>query len=268
MGDFKYKGGVLIIGSLLWDPDRAEWRQESFGNDFHAIIVRSPIRYGRYSSGEKRQCPTMVFNYDFEKTGRKGKTKVISFQNAEMTMQEVINAARGLSFAEGSRDDDFIKGDPKWCILLFQLNPKLNQEKKLYFMQHWVKNYNYAITGKIQDYFRMESEVKAVFDINGELQIEWPIEINHLDFILATQTQPRKTKGDRSDFLNPAEIASQFHARPEYFFKNRLNGIQTSQDDQIISFLRAFDRSTFINNCLAQGLMAEEISLVFPDLNA
>ena len=55
-------GGVLIIGSLLWDVDkiRERWR-DNFLDMKRKLPVAAPIRYGRVSS--ERKCTfTMVFS--------------------------------------------------------------------------------------------------------------------------------------------------------------------------------------------------------------
>ena len=62
------KGAILIIGSLLWDPDknkeigfRKRWRDKRLivKNKIH---VKAPIRYGKLSCNEKNY--TMVFSKD------------------------------------------------------------------------------------------------------------------------------------------------------------------------------------------------------------
>ena len=68
----KLKGGVIIIGSLLWQDDlklntndkiRYNWRNTSL-NLSEKILVKLPIRYGRYSDGN---IYTMVFSMNCEK---------------------------------------------------------------------------------------------------------------------------------------------------------------------------------------------------------
>src|SRR5258705_2850708 len=64
---FNLKGGVLIIGSLLWqdhlnklgDDIRKTWRAEHLLMD-NKIMVSVPIRYGRFS--DKNKIYTMVFS--------------------------------------------------------------------------------------------------------------------------------------------------------------------------------------------------------------
>src|SRR5690348_14469584 len=52
--------GILIIGSLYWEPSREAWRNERLSVE-ESYRVRAPIRYGRLS--EKRgNTYTMVFS--------------------------------------------------------------------------------------------------------------------------------------------------------------------------------------------------------------
>jgi hypothetical protein len=55
--------GVLIIGSLLWDPDerRAAWRGARLDLT-SSQIVAAPIRYGRLSGKQRGRTYTMVFS--------------------------------------------------------------------------------------------------------------------------------------------------------------------------------------------------------------
>lgn len=58
------RGGILIVGSLLWDRrrERDEWRQARLRID-DAVHVRVPIRYGR-CSGSRGDTFTMTFAGD------------------------------------------------------------------------------------------------------------------------------------------------------------------------------------------------------------
>ena len=73
----RLNGGVIIIGSLLWQHDlcpekfdnvRRSWRNAALILD-EKILVKLPIRYGRYSKGS---IYTMVFSTRCEKTQRLG----------------------------------------------------------------------------------------------------------------------------------------------------------------------------------------------------
>jgi hypothetical protein len=61
MDSKKFVGAVLTIGSLYWDKDaREQWQKERINKE-ESILVFSPIRYGRKSSG-RSDTYTMVFS--------------------------------------------------------------------------------------------------------------------------------------------------------------------------------------------------------------
>ena len=62
------KGAILIIGSLLWDPDqgnekgaRKTWRNKRLKME-DRVHVKVPIRYGRLSGSVHNRHFTMVFS--------------------------------------------------------------------------------------------------------------------------------------------------------------------------------------------------------------
>ncbi len=57
------RGGILIIGSLMWDNDqRAAWRRSHLSVD-DKVYVKSPIRYGRLSR-TRGNIFTMILGLD------------------------------------------------------------------------------------------------------------------------------------------------------------------------------------------------------------
>lgn len=70
----KLKGGVIIIGSLLWDDKnkRKNWRKGHLNCD-EAFRVELPIRYGRYSKDRRKEY-TMVFSKDCQKNKKRSGT--------------------------------------------------------------------------------------------------------------------------------------------------------------------------------------------------
>ena len=53
-------GGILIVGSLLWDERREGWRRSRLDME-SAELVTAPIRYGRQSE-TRGNTYTMVFS--------------------------------------------------------------------------------------------------------------------------------------------------------------------------------------------------------------
>jgi len=254
-----YKAGVLMIGSLLWDntKGRKPWREHYFGENFYSNIidVQVPIRYGRYSTG--RKCPTMVFSQEFLESKKLGVGKFLPFKNQRMAMSELISAAKDLSEAEGSTSRTFLKGSrTKWCIISYLINDCLSGEKKESFLETWTNNYDQELTSELLDNFKMDSEKKSLIDNQGCLNIEWPEPLSSYDLVLSTQTKPRKTENDSLDYLNTTDLASQFFEKPEYFLKNKLNGISTADDTEIIGQLKNKELNTFRKNAIDNGCLS------------
>ena len=124
----RLNGGVIIIGSLLWQHDlcpaksdnvRRSWRNTALILD-EKILVKLPIRYGRYSKGS---IYTMVFSTRCEKTQRLGTGHVIPFKNNSIEHLDVlICEARMMSKAEGM-EGKFIGGTNQiWATMGILIN--------------------------------------------------------------------------------------------------------------------------------------------------
>ena len=119
----KLKGAVLIVGSLLWDPDqvndpgaRKKWRNTRLVmND--RIHVKAPIRYGRLSGSEPNRHYTMVFSKECEEQEKLGTAFVVPFKREMIrSFKGIENQARFLSKAEGNSNDSLCKGNnEKWA---------------------------------------------------------------------------------------------------------------------------------------------------------
>jgi hypothetical protein len=259
-----YRAGVLMIGSLLWDntKGRKPWREHYFGENFYPNIidVQVPIRYGRYSTG--RKCPTMVFSQDFLKSEKFGVGKFLPFKNHRMTISELISAAKDLSEAEGSTSRNFLKGGKtkKWCIMSYLINNQLTGDKREAILKNWANNYEQELNSDLLDNFKMNSEKESLIDKQGYLRVEWPKSLLSYDLILTTQTKPRKTKDNCSNYLNTLELASEFFEKPEYFIKNKLNGISTADDTEIIGQLKNKELNTFRKNAIDNGCLEIEVN--------
>src|SRR5687768_12820053 len=99
-------GGVLIIGSLLWQPNlgnsenviRKEWRDNHLKMR-SKILVNVPIRYGRLSSNG---IYTMTYSNTCKK--KPGNAYAIAFRNNPVkTYNDLLSEAIELSRAEGMR---------------------------------------------------------------------------------------------------------------------------------------------------------------------
>lgn len=255
-----YRAGVLILGSLLWDNSkgRKAWREHYFGENFYPNIidVKVPIRYGRFS--KFRGCPTMVLSYEYWDEEKYGTAKFVPFKNQELQFSELICAARDLSSAEGSSSREFIKGGKtKWCILTCWLNGSMKNKES--FLNKWSERYSPTLTNGIVENFKMNSEDESLINERGHLKMGWPEILTAYDVVLATQTKPRKSECCQCNYLETNKLAEQIFNKPEYFIKNRLNGITTSDDVSIIEVLKSKDLSIFRKNAKDNGCIKSEV---------
>ncbi len=232
----KLKGGILIIGSLLWDLNnkigfRENWRRKRLmmKNEIH---VKAPIRYGR-RSGEKKNF-TMIFSKECENENKLGTAYLIPFKNNTIkSFKGVENQARFLSKAEGANDNNLKKGEKnEWCTIGILLNPEFNKELKNQILSKWKSKL--LNDGGLKDI----TIYKSVLSNEGEIKINWLKAINRneqkvvdeFDFILATCTKPTEDPYPDEEIISKDIIIDE----RKYFFKNIQNGITTFQDRKIL----------------------------------
>ena len=231
------KGGVLIIGSLLWqdyldkpgDDIRKNWRANSLSIT-NKIQVRIPIRYGRFS--EKSQIYTMVFSNACKR--KSGTAFVVPFLSQIQSNKQLINEAEKLSEAEGMKKK-FVAGDDVWSVLGILINQKHNGAKvKRNLVALWNNSLNKAFDEKL---FRIGKE-KPCLKSNGVLDIPWPStidprkseELSSYDFIIATATKPTKYP-----LIKELSGCVKNDTGRYYFVENYKSGIVTFQDLQVMS---------------------------------
>ncbi|MBK8680397.1 MAG: hypothetical protein IPN31_00490 [Bacteroidetes bacterium] len=262
----KYNAGVLIIGSLYWDSNNARdtWRLNAFGESYwlHKKEIQVPLFYGRYSI--ERKCPTMIIRSSYHIEGEYGTGIFMPFRRRNLTNDQLLLYAQDLSEAEGRNSQDFIKGnDVKWCIVLAWLNPNLEVEKRNSFIEFWKSQYVPPIDESIMNNFKYDNEDSSVFDENGLLQLEWPNGLEDIDIVFLTQTKPRLEGGGKLSSPSVNTLANQIFLHPEYFIKNRLNGIITVDDNAIIALIKERDRADLIAKAINNGCSQNDIDLFF-----
>jgi len=233
--DWRLKGGVIIIGSLLWqdnlydnDRIRLDWREQHLDMD-NKIYIKAPIRYGRKS---KDNIVTMVFSNRMRR--KKGFCYVVPFKRTIHNIDELICEALALSCAEGM-NGNFVKN---WGVLTYLFNDSLiddSVKKEIVKVFRIRKNINFDI-----DDYKLDRE-KSCVTKSLKLNIDWPIpvieedkaKLNEFHFLLATATKP----------TNPAikihDIAKMVKSdkKRRYFINNLINGIITSEDFEISKLL-------------------------------
>lgn len=233
----KLKGGVLIIGSLLWDKTkiREDWRNDNL-NITKIIDVKIPIRYGRLSS-KRSSIYTMVFSSEYCTANYLGTGKFIPFKENLVAFKELNIQCTELIKAEHNKDTlDFTRFNWSWGTLAIMFNPKslLEDYENIELTKHFIKEWNKKIGAgfKINDY--KVGEEKEILDNQAFLNFSWPNSLDEYDFFITTSN-----KSGLQKYPEPTEIAEKFNTNgAEYFYKNISNNITTFQDKQIKNLLK------------------------------
>ena len=229
------KIGVLMIGSLYWDPARKAWRSSRLV-DGPPQYVSVPIRYGRRSS-TRGNTYTMVFSTKLEDTQEHGQAIVLPCRNALTTASDLIDEAECLWAAESNRACSNCISARWGCVALLP-NPSGNLSEDI--LDVWAER----VSGK-HGYGRLRrarNECEAV-DNRGILRFRWPKEIDGselgFDALLGTATNPHIPN---DDYVSAQTVAEAWKT-PEgakyrdYFTNNHANGITTFQDEEIKAWL-------------------------------
>ena len=230
------RGGVIIIGSLLWDNkgNRQKWRKNDlcFENRFKVYI---PIRYGRYSC--KRKVYTMVFsNNCYLKRYGLGTGWVLPIKTKINLFGELKEEAKKMGEAEGF-NDGFSSSDWGSVALLLNPNKIINDSIK----EEWGKLMSCKISNHSLLSKKLKSE-KSPIDSDGFLAIRWPEEvtpknkIGKLDFLIATVTTPKLIN---NRYPTAYKIANAMEKVDDYLYfeENREHEITTFQDERILNII-------------------------------
>ena len=235
------KGGVLIIGSLLWDKHqgkylnvRQNWRTKRL-NFNKRIHVFAPIRYGRTSNG----IYTMVFSKLAEINNNLGTIYFVPFKKEINSFNGIYNQAKYLSNAEGARDMKLVKGTNEvWCVIGILFNPNFDNERKTALLNSFQQKLEEENLNDEYTKFCISPEV-SILSAQGEINIKWPKttnpkiqeELNSFDFMIATcPLQNIESYPDAATIK--AAIPNDVR---DYFYRNISNGITTFQDREIMS---------------------------------
>lgn len=222
--------GILIIGSLLWDKDRQQWRDERLDCN-QSELVSAPIRYGRLSGRRRGYTYTMVFS----RSAPEGHARVVCCSRAITSAGDLITEALHLWEAEElSRDTGRIAAN--WGRVALLRNPKRRVPEDL--LRAWVQRVK-----REQGYGNVSqlADEGALISPDGMLQIDWPRCITggapvDLDLLLVTANNPTLT-GTPPFYPTVDAIVNAWNGtapeHAEYFWKNADHGIMTFQDDEI-----------------------------------
>lgn len=210
------RGGILIIGSLLWDDQPAErpaWRDSRLLLDRGESVIAS-LHYGRRSRGSKRGN-TFTMTFDNAAPAR-GSAIVVPCASSACRAEDLINEAENLWAAEDEFAGAGALGKGWGCVgALFRPGTPDH------WLEHWCKVFRE----------RVASPISPVDDC-GLLEIAWPLRLDggpvDLDFLLATATQ-RECARPTANEIADAWIG-QDHRYVRYFFENVRHGIRTGDD--------------------------------------
>lgn len=236
------KGGVLIIGSLLWqdhlnevgDDIRKTWRANHLLTE-QKIMVKVPIRYGRYSA--KSRIYTMTFSKAVTQK-KLGTAYFVPFRNENLLNTEQLHQeAIALSAAEGM-NNNFVAN---WgAVLGVAINEqKIDKKSKVVLTNFWRDKLS-ANNNFHHETFKINKSESSCIKANGILNFKWirPVDsrqqksLDSYDFFMATATKPT----DYPSLKTLAENVKNDKTR-YYFIENYKNGITTFQDIPILNQL-------------------------------
>ncbi|MEA2006418.1 MAG: hypothetical protein U9O50_09220 [Acidobacteriota bacterium] len=227
------RGGVIIIGSLLWDTkkNRQKWRENDlyYKNGFQAYL---PIRYGRCST-TRRNTYTMVFsNKCYSRRYGLGTGWILPIRAETNSFNDLKVEAKKMGKVEGFNDGL----SNNWGSVALLLNP--NNEIDNSISAEWAKLMSSKISNHSLLIEKLKSE-KSPIESNGFLAIRWQEEVTQkkkiekLDFLIATVTSPTLIKGRYPTAYRIADAMKKAKYY-DYFLRNMRHGIITFQDEKIL----------------------------------
>ncbi|MBD3293829.1 MAG: hypothetical protein GF393_12970 [Armatimonadia bacterium] len=242
----KLKGGIIIIGSLIWedhldnkktDNIRKDWRQQYLIEK--RTLTKVPIRYGRESQ-TREDTYTMIFSKSCE--DNLGQGLILPFNEDIITFEGLERQAIALAKAEGIYKASNLRLTSSWGSVGLLINPKLNQTdfaSKELIQKKWSEIYRSYCDTFIADYYKTSDENSSPITQDGFLNITWQTEMDGFDLLLATPVIPKP-----KSFLNAEDIAQRMIDKKykTYFLNNKKNNIDTTMDDKIKHILDNADR--------------------------
>jgi len=206
------RGGILIIGSLLWDNrQRDAWRRSRLHVD-GKVHVKAPIRYGRRSKSWGKTF-TMTLGTD----DALGKAVLIPCASPIGGVTCLVAEAEVLWKAEHSAAAPNSISASCGCVgVLFDPDtPRAN------WSEGWAS------------YFRSNARPVPPVDDTGMLRIAWPVAIAEgrpadVDVVLATATKAEANRPTATEIADAWVDQNNGHER--YFFENVRHGIRTPDD--------------------------------------
>jgi len=233
----KIKGGVIIIGSLIWedhlnnkkaDNIRKEWRRQNLINQ--PTLTKVPIRYGRESQ-TREDTYTMIFSKSCE--DNLGQGLILPFNQDIITFEGLERQAIALAIAEGIYKADNLRLTSNWGSVGLLINPKLNETdfaSKELIQKKWADIYHSYSDTFIDDNYKTNDENSSPITQDGFLNITWQTEMDAFDLLVATPVIPKP-----KSLLTANDIAKRMIDKnyQTYFQSNKRHRIATAVDDEI-----------------------------------
>ncbi len=223
-----YKGGIITVGSLLWDNHalRTSWRRKYLNLSVKKIQVQLNIRYGRQSISRNGAYTIVFCNHPATRPGR---GYIIPLSKELNEAEKIIPLAKALAAAEKKEEINNQTLHWYWGTVALWIKPSRSDKEIEPLRKVWEEKYGHIDNSR----FSIENE-NPVISKKGYLNIHYNPEMSRFDFLLATATVPKPRK-----ILSPSEIAKKINceSKHSYFCMNRKNGIRTFQDDEIIEVL-------------------------------
>jgi hypothetical protein len=225
VNEINYRGGVLIIGSLLWEDSkiRQEWRSQNLNME-EKLLINLPIRYGRIS--KSRSCThSMIFSSECKMDDKMGKGYFIPFKD-NLNIKQLIEQGKIFIDAEHNRITDLTRFNWGWGCLGITVNPNLQIEEANNLKLEWKKKFG---KGFNPGQYRIGQE-ESIVSKEGVLKIEWQNELDEIDFVIGTATKP-----NIDSYPNARKIALKMliNDYDNYFKNNRRMSISTFQDLEV-----------------------------------
>lgn len=231
------KGGVVIIGSLIWEDHldnakqdyiRKDWRKQNLCDK--PVLTKVPIRYGR-ESRTRKYTYTMVFSTSYENT--LGQALILPFNENVISFELLERQAIALAIAEGIYKMDNLRLTSNWGSVALLTNPKLKEKDFAsyeFIRKKWADIYHSYRETFLADNYRAKEESDSVMTQDGFLNIGWQAEMNEFDLLIATPVIPKP-----KSLLKPADIGQRMidNDYQTYFLNNKKWNIKTAADEVI-----------------------------------
>lgn len=244
----KLKGGVIIIGSLIWedhlnnkkkDNIRKEWRKQNLIDE--PSLTKVPIRYGRESQ-TREDTYTMIFSKSCE--DNLGQGLILPFNQDIVTFEGLERQAIALAIAEGIYKADNLRLTSSWGSVGLLINPKLKESdfaSKELIQKKWSEIYHSYSDTFIADCYKINTENNSPITQDGFLNIAWQTDMDAFDLLVATPVIPKPKSLLNSNVIAQRMLDKKYQT---YFLNNKKHKIYTGADDSIQLLLDNAEKET------------------------